>query len=511
MRQNIQEEIDRLKTPKLISLILSIVMLASIFTGCNTKNHANLNPKKESPKTDNSKEVTLSWYVVGNGQPKDMQEVENEADKITEKKINAKVKITVIDSDSYQKKIQEMINSKEDFDICHVSSSLVPYKQYASNNAFAQITDDMLNKYALDAKNKLGSNFIKAASINGKLYGMPCNNEKAHALGLLFRKDLVEKYHLDTSSVKTLADAEPLLQKIKDSEPNVYPLEAVNDINFEQVLDWDYVSHENIAGAVKNSDESLKVVNQYQDEQSIDIYKLIHKYYTQGFIKKDAATVTDCKADEKAGKIFAMLKSLSPSEEAYENLSTNYEWIPVYLTKPKMSNSDATDSLEAISSTSKNKERALQFLNLLYSDKELKNLYMYGIKDKHYTVNSDGRITITEPLKNDFNYRNGLTFGDESLNLIQSSESLDKWNDINKFNSEAEVSQTLGFYFDESNVKNQMTALKTISNQYLPVLETGSDDPDTLLPKFENAMKLAGLDDVMKEEQKQLSAWKKKN
>lgn len=498
-----------MKTKKLVSLVLGAAMLTSVFAGCGTTATKD-SASKDSAKIDNSKEVTLKWFVVGNQQPADMAAVQDEANKITKKAINAKVEMQVYDWGSYKQKVENMLAAHQEFDICFTASWSVPYKEEASKSAFVQITDDKLNSLAPDAKAKLGDDFIKGASINGKLYGLPCNKEKAHQWGILFRTDLLSKYNLTDAAknVKTLADLEPLLKTVKEKETAVYPLEAVDSENPAKLLDWDTISDDNIPGVVKNDDNS-KVFDQFATTENKDLYTTMHKYFQNGYIRKDSATVTDYNADESAGKIFAMIKSCKPGKDAEMTNSTKHPWTQVNITNPIMSNRDTTGSMLAISTSSKNQDRALQFLNLLYKDKDLVNLYVYGIKDKHYSVQSDGKIKLTDAGTKSYNYAQGWIVGDQFSDLLLDNEDGQKWSKFQDFNKQSKATKTLGFSFDSSKVKSEVAAVTNVYKKYVPALETGTADPTTKIDEFEKELKSAGSDTIIKEMQTQLDKWKK--
>ncbi len=78
---------------------------------------------------------------------------------------------------------------------------------------------------------------------------------------------------------------------------------------------------------------------------------------------------------------------------------------------------------------------------------------------------------------------------------------------LKSFNAKAESTQTLGFIFDPSNVKNEIAACNNVWDQYVPALETGTVDPDEYLPKAILAFKDAGSEKIIAEKQKQLDAW----
>ncbi|EGG34866.1 DUF3502 domain-containing protein [Paenibacillus sp. HGF5] len=66
----------------------------------------------------------------------------------------------------------------------------------------------------------------------------------------------------------------------------------------------------------------------------------------------------------------------------------------------------------------------------------------------------------------------------------------------------------LGFTPDLSALTAQTDNIEMVWHKYYPSLMTGSVDVDTILPKFNEELKLAGMNDVIQEVQKQLDAWR---
>ena len=87
----------------------------------------------------------------------------------------------------------------------------------------------------------------------------------------------------------------------------------------------------------------------------------------------------------------------------------------------------------------------------------------------------------------------------------------DKKTSLKEDNQNAGRSKAFGFTFDSSTVKTQYTAVNNVINQYLPGLRCGSLDPETELPKFQQSLKDAGIDEIIAEKQKQLDAWAAEN
>lgn len=503
-----------LKTKKLVILALGMMLVVSSVSGCSkantgAKETATPTNAPSSSKASDLKPVELTWYFIGNGQQEDTSLIEAEANKYLKDKINATVKLQCYDWGSYESKLKTMIASRQEFDICFTASWSNNYKQQAAKGAFVNL-NDLFDKYAPKTKSLLGADFLNGSKIDGVNYAIPANKEKAHQWGFLFKQDLVTKYNLDTTKVKKLEDLEPLLKTIKENEPNVYGLEALDGESPFKLLDFDQIGDDKYPGAVYNDSKDLKVFDELESPEAKAYFNTIHKYYTAGYIRKDAATVKDYNADEAAGKIFCATKSLKPGKDKEMSLTHKFEWKQVEITNPIISNRDTTGSMMAISSTSKNPERAMMFLELFNTDKYLNNLINFGIENKHYVKKGDNVIT-EGPENKKYNPAAGWMFGNQFINYLNVIEDPQKWDQFKAFNDKAKPTKTLSFTFDAEPVKNEIAACNNIWDKYVPALETGTVDPNEYLPKAVDEFKKAGMDKIIAEKQKQLDAWAAKN
>lgn len=502
-----------LKTRKLLCLALVLVFALTSAVGCTKPATAPAETPAETPSAAPAEEpVELTWYFVGNGQQEDVKLIEEEVNKYLKDKINATLKLQCYQwGAEYDDKLRQMIASRQEFDICFTAAWLNNYMQNAVKGAFVPLNDskDLFGKYAPKTKALLGEDFLAGSQIDGINYGIPANKEKAHSWGFIIKKDLADKYGFDLSTIKTLQDLEPMLKVIKEKEPNVYGLEALDGESPIKLLDWDVVGDDKCPGVVYNDSKDLKVFNEFEAAETMELLKTMRKFYKAGYIRKDAATVTDYNADEAAGKIFAATKSLKPGKDAEMSLTHGFEWSQVYITPPVISSRDTMGSLQAVSSTSKHPELALQFLELFNTDPYLNNLINYGIVDKHYVKVSDN-IIKAGPDQAKYNPGIGWVLGNQFINYLYESEDPKKWEQFEEFNKEAIGTKTLGFNFDPSPVKNEIAAINNLWDKYVPALETGSIDPEVNVPKFNQELKDAGIDKVIAEKQKQLSEWAQK-
>ena len=67
----------------------------------------------------------------------------------------------------------------------------------------------------------------------------------------------------------------------------------------------------------------------------------------------------------------------------------------------------------------------------------------------------------------------------------------------------AVFSNALGFNFDSTPVYDQYTAVAAVVAEYRDALRYGLVDVDEYLPKFQEELKAAGIDEVIAEEQRQ--------
>ena len=162
----------------------------------------------------------------------------------------------------------------------------------------------------------------------------------------------------------------------------------------------------------------------------------------------------------------------------------------------------------------KGSEAALKFLNLTFTDPDVINLLIYGIKDRDYVLDAEGFMSYPEGQDaSSVPYTAQLSCGTLGNFFLMhpmagtSKESL-IWEE--EQNQLAKKSPAMGFTFDSSQVKTEYTAVINVINQYLPGLLCGSVDPEVIIPEFTSKLKEAGLDTIIAAKQSQLDEWLKK-
>ncbi len=511
-------------TIKRFGVILLALMLASVLllAGCGSNGDVKETPAPATetdspdqaatatPAKEELSEYTITVFVPGPPQ-KDIDLINAEASKYLKEKINAKLELTILDWGSWGDKMNLKIASNEAFDIIW-STSWDNYFSRIEKGAYLPL-NDLMDKYAPDAVAALHPALLQGGIYNGKNYGFPVNKEIAAQRGVMLNKALVEKYKIDISTIKTVQDLEPLLEMIKKNEPEITPFLMNKDVNAVSIMNLNNFTGVTSGGAVVDATtpaDDLKVFNIFADPRYKEELDLMRKWNLAGYINKDAATLQDFDGAVKAGNWFAFQQQLKPGKDAEQSNSHGVPMVQVPLTKPLISTDDVLGSMMSISSTSKDPDRAMMFINLLHTDKYLVNLISFGIEDKHYVKKSDNIIAFPEgmdPAASGYNAGMPYLYGNQFNDYLFENEDPNKWVNFENFNKEAVSSKILGFNINIESVKNEVTAYSNAYKEFAPGLLTGSVDPSEVLPKFLEKMKAIGVEKIYAEAQKQLDAW----
>ncbi len=506
-----------------IKLLLLVFVIVSLVVGCSNSNGNNnaaattAEPQKQDSTTATpAPEKKLDPYkivLVMPGAPqKDHDLVMAEINKILTEKINATLDLQYVDWGAWGEKTNLMFASSQPFDLIF-SAGWFGYTQSVGKGNFMAI-DDLVNKYGKAFLETIDPEIVSAAKVDGKLYAMVANKEFAADKGITMRKETVDKYHFDLSKIKNLEDMEPLFKTIKDNEPGMTPfMNTGGSAPSASILDYGYYDILGDGpGELLRNGEGLKVINKIEDPKYMEYAKLMRKWYLAGYVNKDAATLQDIGKSLGTGKAFATTGSYKPGWVLENSRSQGTELVTVQLASPFTSTTDATSALIAVSRTSKDPERAMMFMNLLYSDADLLNLLINGIEGKHYVVKEGNIIDFPPGLDastTGYPVTMNWMIGNLPLTHVWANEDPNKWQSYVDYNKSAEKSRALGFTFNTEPVKNEIAAASNVEKEFKSVIVTGSVDPEEFIPKYLAKLKTAGLDKIIAEKQKQLDEWAK--
>lgn len=470
---------------KIVSFTTCMLAATGVLMGCSS-----------NPTSSNGEEITtLKWYAIG-GEPKDYDKVVAKANEYLGEKIGVNLDMTFIDYNDYNQKMSVIVNSGEDFDIAFTCSWAGDYLGNSRKGAFLEL-DPYLDTLGKEMKEEIDGRFWEGAKIDGKTYAVPTQKELGVAPMWVFTKEYVDKYNIPFNEIHTLEDLEPWLKVIKENEPDVVPLYITKGFSytvfFDQLVDP--------VGILLDDNGELKIQNMFETEEMKSALETLRRYYQAGYINADSATAQD----DKSIKRFVTKADGQPYAEEIWSENLGYPVVSSQITDTWITNGSTTGSMMAVSSNSKNKEKAIKFLNLLNTDKELRNLINYGIEGTHYEKVSDNVIKLIDKSSYDVPY---FALGNLFITYVTENEPATKWDEFQDFNDAAKVSPALGFKFNSKEVSTEIAAVNNVLEEFKSTLYSGSVDVDEYLGKLNQKLKQQGLDKIITEMQKQVDEWK---
>ena len=446
-------------------------------------------------------------------EPKDFQMVEDEINRIMKEKINATVDIMPIPIGNWMQQMNLMLSSGEKLDLLFTSSSM-GYSSQAATGKLAPLNDLLAGPGKVIVEN-VGEKYINATKIAGESYGVPTIRDLAANYEYVMRKDLVDKYNIDLTSIRTFDDIERVLEIIKTNEPDIVPIAPGAAGNGGMLVGYNAWDSLGDGFGVLMDPDSLVVSNLYESEEYREIVTRMHDWYKKGYILRDAAT-NQIVANQlvKAGKVFSYLGNGKPGFAEQESRAAGMELVTVEIRGPFAATTNVTGLMWSIAQQSENKEKAMEILSLFYSDKEIIDLINWGIEGVHYVRIGDNLIDFAEGLDaSTTGYMPNWDWltGNAYLTYVFKGGDPEVWEKTKVFNESAKASKALGFTFNADPVKTEYTAVTNVVDQYKVGLESGTLDPEKTLPEFIQKLKAAGIDKIIEEKQRQLDEWAQQN
>ncbi|HHT88170.1 MAG TPA: ABC transporter substrate-binding protein [Clostridiales bacterium] len=504
---------------RLLALLLVAVMLMA--TGCGKgddkpadKKDPGVEKEKDQPSSSGDEEsgevVKITVYrpcfniaQVDEAQLKKVQAAIND---YIRDKINVEVEIFDISSGEFPDKCNLALAGGE-VDLFWTSNwvGTVNTDESVKNNAVYDLTE-LLPQY--DIYTAIPEWTWGASAFDGKNYFIPVYKESAEGYSLMFRKDLVDKYGWDLSTVKFLPDIEPMLADCK-AEGLKYPyLSQKTPMFYRYYLDkFDFFSGDAYLAVDKDKDE---VVNPILSPEFKEFATLMAQWAEKGYLHEDdltkSTTDTTIQTDDWG---ISWWTNVPNNEEADSRYNRAVEMAKV--TESWVMSNTTLGSAYAISvkATEAEARAALKFLSLLYTDQTLADLYTFGIEGEDYERTPEGTVTKLVEV-NKYNHSAWESTSVTVLSL-ETGEPADKVDLYKAFNDSAQSSKAAGFRFNRINVDAIMTACDQVFEEYGFALEHGGHavaDIDAAIESYVQALNDAGYQELLAEAQSQYEAWK---
>ena len=501
---------------KLVSIMLLLALAISMLAGCGgstTTDATTAAPAAgETTTAAASGDIpTIKIVAPTLFDSTDAPLVAAEISKISSEKIGANVELNFISFGAWQDQVNLMLSSGEQIDL--MNNGAMPIANFVANGQIQPI-DDYVAQYGQGIVGALGQSYVDAGKIGGKLYAITNNRDLAASYGFAARKDLLDKYSLSLDTVKSLSDLEPILQTIKDNEPDLYPLTGQIAPRMRG-MDWnvDNCGDTYNLGVLENAGKSTTFTNYFESEFYKNWVNTMYDWAQKGLIMPDVLSSTDSgDIIMKNGKSFGYVSNLKPGFDNQLRVQTGLDAVTVDLYPAQSSTSNATTLCWVVPTSAKYPAEAVKLLNLWNTDPAVSNLFIYGIKDMHYKFVDEANGIIdyadgVDATNIKYPVTMGWNIGNQFISYVWNGNAPDYWKKMDEFNKSAIISDAMGFTFDASQVSTEYAACASVVDQYNNALMCGALDPATALPEFNEALKAAGLEKIIAEKQAQFDAW----
>ena len=482
---------------KILSAILSVMIIASMavsLTACGGSK---------------SEGGTLTWYVFGD-KPQDHDIVMEKANEIIKAEIGMDLDLEYIDSASYEEKMKLKMASGEPYDLAF-TGYINPYQKAVDMGGLYDITD-LLKEEGFD-NTVIPQFYFDVATVKGKIYGIPNVQVVSNPTCIMMDKSLHDEIGADFPAIekaacnaKTYEDVEKyalmldeLFEKVHKARPDLYVFNPDTDL-------IKTVRYEDLIGGVSilkdGSTTKLELLRDTKDAQ-LGIRK-VREWYEKGYIRNDIASVgTAITSNEEARKIAVRTATWKPGQE--DSLKNKYgeEQVTALIHLPYIYRDMPLKTMTSVGANSKHPREAVKLLKLINTNKELYNLICWGIEGTHYTVNEDGRITVTPDSGYDKIGTNAWKYGNQFNSFVRDSQPEDVWELTEEMNNNAKLSPMLGFVPDTDSIATELSNLTTIEDEYKAKKKFGTAAFEDYFDEKCKKEDEAGIKTVLEELQKQ--------
>lgn len=462
---------------------------------------------------NNEEYATLELYAISFGGNNDsLAKVNEKLNEYLKPILNTGVHLNIVSAGSYAQQVNLMMSSTEQVDLMLSTGALTTM---LSAQGALQPLDELLTNFGQGIVDVMGQDVINACMYNGEVCAVPTNRDLARSFGFFYRKDYNEQYGLELEKCKNLDDLTAAFAKLKEANPDIVAIGG----NSENAMDpayeaWDELG--NMYGVLSNYGEKLEVVNKYATPEYKEMIELMHEWYQNGYIYSEIDTSTTSNVDLfKTGKYLGFIANWNPSSNNAHSQANGVEMGFVELLEPFMSTMTIQTAAWTIPYNSKYPERAMQLLNLMYTDPTVVNLLTYGIEGENYVIVDEANGIIDYPEGMDATtktYDNTLDWmwGNMLIGYTWKGNDPTLHQQMIDFNNSAKRSKALGFVYDSTNVENELTACTNVATRYTRGLQSGKLDP-SVLDEFLSELETAGIKTIIDDKQEQLNAWAQAN
>ncbi len=350
---------------------------------------------------------------------------------------------------------------------------------------------------------------MRTQQVAGTTYAFPTMDGFCTEGMYVMRKDIADELGVsDLEGTKiSLEELTDILYRAKEAHPEYcYMFDTENQSNLCNV---DNFGNPNYIGVLENvGDGQTKIVNHYETDTFYNVAKQIREWNEHGLFQDDplnnSVTITDMNEGITAG-FFCGAFSVSNLKASVTYLTMP---VVVFYVSDLAAMGSSVGGGWCVSTVSKHPDAAMKMLSLLLTDGNMMNFISHGVEGYHYIIDEDGIGRYNTEKGMDSNYTGWTLTADwfypnRYISIPFDTDNKDVFVEMANVHKTAKFSSAMGFNFNSEPVYDQYTAVSAVIDEYKDALRKGLVDVDEYLPRFQEELRKAGIDEVIAEEQRQ--------
>jgi len=464
--------------------------------------------------------VTLKFVFGGPGYAS-MDDVWKNVSEVAGDRLNADFQITFYPwGEEFKQKLQLQISSGDDFDL-NFDGDWLSYNTLVNMGAYLDIKD-LAPVYMPEYYKYLSDNgMLKSTFVGSGMYCVPWTPLFNPRPWFGWRNDNIDNIvEQDPALISTIEDVDEYLFKVLEANPDspYCIFESVGDYDIHTFMQpkydmakWDfhYLTYD-------LKDPTCQLIAEEQTECFAEAAYYAKRWVDAGIFPRDAWT--NKPAHDTRGSLGHRFSSFEMYEYiVYEGRHNDpLRFYSLLYPDGLFVNKNPVNNLNAINKNAKNPERALMFLDLMWTDQEFYNAVLYGIEGVTYVRNSDGELEFPEGI--DASTSNWMEWASQwgfwRIGRMQPTAARNKesWDLNTAFMAKKEniVAPLAGFVPNTDEIRTEIAARGALYVEYGAMLDYGIvDDVDAALAEYIQKQKDAGLDKILEVIQPQVDEFLK--
>ena len=499
----------------ILALLLVVCMVSALFAACSkgeSGNPSTENPGSTTPAADDEIVDIGVYYFTSGGFINDKTDVENAINAITEQKIGVRVTLNPSDIGTYLGTMPVAMGAGERIDILVRGFGPLGFSALYANKQMMPL-NDLIDTYGKELKEEVGP-YLGALTVDGEIYGIPPLRVYNANVYLAMRADMLREMGLyeQAQKIHTWSEYEQILQAVKDNYDSVYGtilgVDTENFImcgeDFSESYSYDNCGDTSrIVGAFNNKMECI-----FDKEDKVEQLMRYTKWMQNGYVYPDSPYTTEIGTSfVKQGVVFSEVVISEVGVETARLNATGFENLCVEVAPIAIGTSQVQKFGVSIPNSCEEPEAAMKFLNLLYTDKEVANLFILGIEGTDYEIGESGEADFVGGDRATAKYHmDEFALGNQFLLHPWAGQGSDFREKSYENMKAAPISDYFGFAFDAAGLDNTVAGINAVMDEVSRSLFGGLCD-EALLERTRTKLKNAGIDDYVGAMQEQLDAW----